>query len=266
MQNRRCAVCNAWNEADAVYCVNCHSFLHGRAVPGGEHVPIPSVWELDPVEQTAIGRTGTGQGRCPRTESSERREQTVWYAVCPDCQTRIRLEDRRMPLCCGTCGYLFQLSDRPVRAEDLNRGKTDGEGKADRPDAHAPARPASPAPASPRESGPMRRAQRDQSTLRLISMSLQASFVLTAREEGNVLGTRGNLSPDLFRNGAFRAIAPQHIMVWHAETGWYLRPIGGQTIHNGEALNMGISRKLSDGDLLNVGDCSIRVEIVSRTE
>ena len=110
----------------------------------------------------------------------------------------------------------------------------------------------------------MGRAQADESVLRLISMSNQASFVLTARKEGSILGTQGNMSPDLFRNSPFRAIAPQHLMFWHTETGWYLRPLTGHTIHNGEILNLGVSRKLSDGDLLNVGDCSVRVEIVSQ--
>ena len=257
MQNRRCAVCNAWNEADAVYCVNCHSFLRGRAVPGGEHAPIPSVWELDPAARTGVGQTDAGQRSCPSAGTAA----DGWFAVCPDCQNRIRLEGPRMPLCCEACGYLFQLSDRPIRAQELNRTETDPAGRAPQPDGQAGAKPDAPAPPRPRGSGPMRGGRADQSALRLISMSLQAAFVLTAREEGSVLGTQGNLSPDLFRKGPFHGIAPQHVMVWHTGTGWYLRPLGGQTIHNGEALNQGISRKLSDGDLLNVGDCSIRVEI-----
>ena len=252
MQNRRCAVCNTLNGDSAVYCKRCRSFLRGRAAPGGQRFPIPSIWEQDSGRRT--DETAAGAGR--------KQSFGGWIAVCPDCQTRTQLQDGRMPLLCEVCGYFFQPADRPVRA-NAPRRRPEGAGRDGAGTEGRPPAPAKPSPMSGRrEEGPMRRGRADESALRLISLSPRLSFVLTARAEGSILGARGNLEPELFQGGVFRGLAPQHLMLWHTGTGWYLRPLAGRTIHNGQALNQGVSRKLSDGDLLNAGDCSLRVEIV----
>ena len=52
-------------------------------------------------------------------------------------------------------------------------------------------------------------------------------------------------------------------LVWHTPAGWYLRPLKGSTVYNGEELNTGVSVRISDGDYILAGDCNLRVEITA---
>lgn len=97
--------------------------------------------------------------------------------------------------------------------------------------------------------------------LRLISLSEGDRFILVPEGKGGILGTEGNLSPQLFRKGDFRRLERQHLMVWWGISGWQIRAIHGETLHNGAALNLGIAQPLLDGDLVNIGELILQVEL-----
>lgn len=257
MLNQKCVRCNCMNDPTAIYCSNCRAFLRGSPGPGEKNRSLPSVWELQ----------GGGQEGWASSEQGAQQTGKDWVILCPLCHSMLPVDGSGVPFFCN-CGNPFQETDVPMpRAEALKRlsgqkergavepsGETGRTSPSDEPDKNAAA--------TSRRSGPMHRhVVRDDSSLRLIvlSPSNQSTNIFTAREEGDVFGSKGTMGREL----PYQGIAPQHFRVWHTGAGWYFSPMNGQTLHNGEGINPGRTRKLADGDFLHAGDCALRIEIVT---
>ncbi len=240
MGSKRCAVCNKLNEEERIYCKFCQAFL--GADTGRKSEPKKSIWEIQG------GSAGAGVFGRPEDDRKKKAEEKG-ILICPVCGLRYPVSGENRPLLCSGCSYFFTDQDKPVRPDAP--GKKEQKEKRDEA-------------SQKRTHGPMRRAGQDKSLLRLIGLTENAPFVLNVSEEGSILGSAGNLRPELFQSGKFHKIAPQHLALWHTPAGWYLRALKGVTLYNGEEMNLGVSRRLSDGDFLNAGDCSIRVEITGR--
>lgn len=79
-------------------------------------------------------------------------------------------------------------------------------------------------------------------SMRIIGTSKEHPFILNIKPYG-----------DRFRND---------FHVWLGAGKWHIRPLHGFIIQNGIELNAGVNAELSNGDILNVGQLNLRVELM----
>ena len=252
MGSKRCAVCNHLNEEGRIYCRFCRAFL--GADTGQKIVRKKSIWEIreGQIENEEMERMPFLPKAGEREKKIQADEESGWLFICPVCGRQYPSAGGNRPLLCTACSYFFTEEDKPVQRQRA----------AEKEKLRQPDRTEEKEISFRRQNtGPMRRRGEDISSMRLIGLSENAPFVLNVSEKGSILGSNGNLRPELFRSGRFRKVMPQHLMIWHTQAGWYLRALKGRTLYNGEEMNLGVCRRLADGDFLNAGDCSIRVEI-----
>lgn len=257
---KRCVQCNSINDDNQIYCYKCRSFLlAGSSI--SKEPSHKSIWEIQSDAGNTAGNSGyPAPGNAGRSAGSPSPARPAANLVrkCPMCGYQEAVINGQLPLFCTACNYFFQDEDRPVAQKPkVSTGARNPGAVQKSVPSEVPV-----TPMQPRRSGPMRRAQNDHSSLRLICLSEKGSMILSVKQEGAILGTAGTLHSEAFRIGGFRGICPKHVSIWHTEAGWYLRALAGFTLLNGGALNVGASVPLANGDDLTIGDCSLRVEVM----
>lgn len=166
------------------------------------------------------------------------------FIICPACASHEPLLNGQKPLFCSACNYIFQENDHPVSMVSSRKSTI--------------TKP----PATKKmvkRHGPLRSAKEDHSILYFIGFQTSPAFVLKIQEEEEILGSNRNIKPEILRNG----LRPQQLRVTHSPAGWYLQALNGVNTWNGDSLQKGMSRKLTDGDFVTTGNCVMRVEILN---
>lgn len=243
---KRCVQCNTLNDPDRFYCVNCGKYLKGTVA---EEKTRFTIWGTDdspvrPAPDKILSAAAVNV-------------QTRQIVICPECSVECDAAGGVLPLSCPECGYFFQAGiDRIINTSD--RADTNHKVTAD--------------PGSGRNSGtnsnqvnssagntstgrgPLPRAGRDSSSLRIISLSSDHLLPEMMKETGSIIGKNGT---------AFRAFkSKQQVSIWHTDTGWYVRAIFGTPLFNGVPMNQGASIKLSAGDKLDIDEEQFMAEII----
>lgn len=240
-RGKRCGRCNILNDPDRTYCVNCGKYLNGKVDVKKNRV---TVWGRDERPEMDVENVGCS----PRMN----RKAGGYVVICPECLTENEALNGILPLACSACGYFFQAGiDKIVSLSD--KPKENGKKKVDSGAKREESTPVNNAGGND-VGGPMRRAAKDSSALRLVSISSNTLLPEMMKETGNIIGQNGT---------AFQGIqTSQQITVWHSLTGWYARATAGTPLFNGVPMNQGIQVKLSAGDLLVLDQEQFMVEIL----
>lgn len=259
---KKCAICNSINNSDSLYCKNCGHFLYDSSV--SEH-RLKSIWEIDmETEKTTTGNDPSDQtagayiSSCSKTDtkSNSIADSTAHptnqagktcepsFIICPACASHEPLLNGQKPLFCSACNYIFQENDHPVSMVSSTKSTI----------IKPPA-----AKKMVKRHGPLRSSKEDHSLLYFIGFQSSPAFVLKIQEEEEILGSNGNITPEILRNG----LKPHQLKATHSPAGWYLQALGGVNTWNGDSLQNGMSRKLTDGDFITTGNCVMRVEILN---
>lgn len=232
MQTRkRCVHCNTLNDPGRTYCVQCGKYLNMKAAPSG-------------VKTTVWGQASVGSAVKPQVSEPPAAAPAEYIAVCPQCKAECRTEKDRLPVMCGTCGYFFQDGiDRVILKSAAVQVKE--------PVSVQPK--TTPAAPVQQRSGPMPSTADNSSKLRLIAVSSENLMPQIVRESGEYFGSGGTLFKNLRTD--------IKLFVWHSRAGWYIRAEKGHPVYNGVAMNLGVSKKLNDGDTLYIANTEFRVEI-----
>ena len=242
---RKCVRCNTLNELGQLYCIKCGKYL-SRADNEGKS---PTIWDIniDKDDSTSVRKTvglNKQSGDVPR-----------YVVICPQCNSIIPAENGTIPLACDQCGYFFQAGiDKIVpncpqvkqSSGFLNDRKADGQGTA----TDIKRKQLS----MNQKTGPLARVKKDESSLRLICITINGILPERVKESGDIIGADGTVLKALKTQ--------QQISIWHSATGWYIRSLAGNPLFNGVPINAGMQIKLSDGDMLTVGREQVRVEII----
>lgn len=262
MGSKRCGVCNRINEEDRVYCKFCGAFLDRSTGGYPAEQPKKSIWEVKDMQNPQTRSVDQTRNQAGENRAKAQKQKMI----CPRCGTQYMVAPNQPPFFCQVCSYFFQetrqtqgKTDRPEK--DGRMTGTPKERNNTQDSSVNNRRFREPEQKDSARKRPMGRAKEDISSMRLIGLSA-APFLIEVPEEGGVLGSRGTLRPELFRGGVCNVEA-QHLVVWHTPAGWYLRPLKGSTVYNGEELNAGVSVRISDGDYILAGDCNLRVEITA---
>ena len=241
MQTRRkCEQCNTLNDDKQIYCVNCGKYLKGKIVKKDNKL---TIWGID--DSPARNNTSLVKG-----QDNTRQRSTKKIIVCPECLTKFTVEDGVLPLSCAVCGYFFQAGiDKIISESDfLNNNKADNESNSPVPN-YSTVKTG----IATKQDGPLKRAVRDTTTLRITSITSNTLLPELMKEAGNIIGKNGT---------AFRKfMSNKQISIWHTATGWYARATIGTPLYNGVPMNQGVQVKLSVGDLLVIDQEQFMVEI-----
>lgn len=233
---RKCVHCNTLNDPGRIYCIQCGKYLKARTVSSAKPVTVWGFGNTDPWSPPADN---------PQKSASA---DSSYYAVCPQCSEKCTAAGGHLPVMCPQCGYFFQAGiDQVVSEGDLQ--------KQAEPVKTAPVEPQPvSAPQPMKKSGPMPSSSYDTSKCRLIAFSAADLMPEMMKESGNIIGSGGTV---------FRKLkTDQRLFIWHSATGWYLRAEKGHIYLNGSELNLGVERKLADGNSLIIGNVEFRAEIL----
>lgn len=223
-----------------MYCVNCGKYLKGKIVTIDNKL---TIWGID--DSPARDNTTSGPA-----QDSIRQKSAKKIVICPECSTQFDVADGVLPLSCSLCGYFFQAGiDKIINESDLiNADKVD-KGSA------SPVTNQTTVQTSTTRSqgGPLKRATKDKTFLRIISITSGTILPELMKEAGNIIGKNGTV---------FRSfVSNKQISIWHTTTGWYARATIGTPLYNGVPMNQGVQVKLSAGDLLVVDKEQFMIEL-----
>lgn len=242
---KRCVQCNTLNDSDRFYCVNCGKYLKGTVAEDKKRF---TIWGTDdsPVRSAPDNKR-------PAAVNVRTRQ----IVICPECNAECDAEGGVLPLSCPECGYFFQAGiDRIINSSnrtDTNRNVTADPGRGRDSDNNTGQVNFGAGNISAGR-GPLPRAGRDSSALRIISLSSNHLLPEMMKETGNIIGKNGT---------AFRSFkSNQQVSIWHTDTGWYARAIFGTPLFNGVPMNQGASIKLSAGDKLDIDEGQFMTEII----
>ena len=224
---RKCERCNTLNDSGQTYCVNCGKYLRGKIVNKEAKF---TIWGIDDSPAIDVGNKDIDSHA---------------IVVCPECSSKCPVENGVLPLSCPACGYFFQAGvDKVINASGAKK-------EAKIVKTNLPCNNSS--ENKPIANGPLRKVERDATSLRLTAISSSNMLPEIMREAGNIIGKDGTV---------FKAIrTSQQLTIWHTAAGWYVRAIAGTPLYNGVPMNQGIQMKLSDGDFLMLEKEQFRVEI-----
>lgn len=263
MKNQKCRVCNSLNDEEDIYCKKCGAFLYGNDEEQHGEKIIKTIWEIEMEQEQKDSSPAkdvisdeTPQKMKSVSESGHNSiSEERWILKCPACYAVYKIENKQKPLFCTFCNYFFQDSDQPVLVDENTSTKKNDEKEAD-----VVSKQDKKENTTVKES-PIPKRMKKKTKLRIICLTQQMPFLAEVPEAGGIFGKNGNIHPELFGKGVFRNIKPQHFMIWYAQSGWYIRALNGTTFLNGDEMNLGVSRRLFDGDTFLAGNCSFRVEI-----
>lgn len=242
---RKCVRCNASNEPGQLYCVKCGKYLSKEDKTSKKI----TIWDTNVNQNNQVLANDTATA----IEKSDDLPQYV--VICPQCNSAVAAENEIVPLACDQCGYFFQAGiDKIVPYKPQKKQKSDFLANSGRNIKNIDVAAGNPATKiMPKKNGPLARARRDESLLRLIIISKTGMAPENIKESGDIIGANGTVLKFIKTQ--------QQISLWHSPTGWYARVLNGQPLHNGVPVNAQIQIKLSDGDILTVEKEQIRVEI-----
>ncbi len=235
----KCEQCNTLNDENQIYCVNCGKYLKGKVTQKDNKV---TIWGID--ESPA-----KDNGTFDKAKKTIQRN-TKKIVVCPECLTKTSADNGVLPLSCPVCGYFFQAGiDKLINESDLtNNKKIDKEPVPMTKDSSTVK-----TDTTDIQSDPLKRAAKDNTSLRITSITSNTILPELMKKEGNIIGKNGTV---------FRSfVSNKQISIWHASTGWYARATIGTPLYNGVPMNQGIQVKLSEGDLLVIDRQQFMVEL-----
>lgn len=241
MQTRRkCEQCNTLNDDKQIYCVNCGKYLKGKIVKKDNKL---TIWGID--DSPARNNTTTDQAQDRTKQKSAKK-----VVICPECSTKFDVVDGELPLSCSTCGYFFQAGiDKIISESDLKNARRMAKGSNSPVTNHTSAKTST----ARNQDGPLKRAVRDSTSLRITSITSNTILPELMKEAGNIIGKNGTV---------FRGfVSNKQISIWHTTTGWYARATIGTPLYNGVPMNQGVQVKLSAGDLLVIDKEQFMIEL-----
>lgn len=241
MQTRRkCEQCNTLNDDKQIYCVNCGKYLKGKIIKKDSKL---TIWGID--DSPAKNNITSGKVQDSIRKKSERK-----IVICPECSTKFDVVDGGLPLSCSLCGYFFQAGiDKIINEYDLTNAD-----RADKGSTSLVTNQTTVQTSTTRsQGGPLKRAAKDTTSLRINSITSSTIFPELMKEAGNIIGKNGTV---------FRGfVSNKQISIWHTTTGWYARATIGTPLYNGVPMNQGVQVKLSAGDLLVVDKEQFMIEL-----
>lgn len=245
---KKCAQCNTLNDGNRIYCINCGKYLKGRVVKQEENV---TIWGIDDSLGDIFHDSDSTFENNSQNNFSNGIKRVV---ICPDCGLNAPVIKDSYPTSCISCGYFFQYGiDKITEYNDAHANdSTKGIGAAADVKPGEQTGQASDRNASSRGSGPLGRASKDDTSLRLVSITGNQLPVMM-RESGNIVGKNGTAFTDIISEG--------QISIWHTATGWYARALSGSVLFNGVLMNQGVQVKLSSGDLFVMDKAQFSVDI-----
>lgn len=240
MQTRRkCEQCNTLNDEKQIYCVNCGKYLRGKVTKKDNKL---TIWGID--ESPAKDNDTLGKAQNTNSGSAKK------IVVCPECATECNVDNGVLPLSCSVCGYFFQEGiDKIICEADGKDNKKTDKGVT------VPAKAGAAIYTDPAgvQDGPLKRASKDTTSLRITSITSNTLFPEVMKEAGNIIGKNGTVFREF--------VSKKQISIWHTVTGWYARATIGTILFNGVPMNQGIQVKLSAGDLLVIDQEQFMVEL-----
>ncbi len=237
-QRKKCERCNTLNDPDRIYCVNCGKYLRGKVTKREDKV---TIWGID----SSPVRNNSDKRNVPAAKQVIAKQ----VVICPECASVCDAVNGGLPISCSVCGYYFQAGiDKIIGSADLDRkmNKTDHAADADKTQSDN-SKPTA------KSQGPLRRARKDTTSLRIISITSNHILPEMMNLAGNVIGMNGTVLK------AFKS--DQQISIWHTDAGWYVRATIGTPLVNGVPMNQGVQMKLFAGDLIVIDREQFMVEI-----
>ena len=241
MQTRRkCEQCNTLNDDKQIYCVNCGKYLKGKIVKKDNKL---TIWGID-------DSPARNDNTLNKVQNGVVQRGAKKIVVCPECSTQFDVADGVLPLSCSACGYFFQAGiDKIICESDLRNAKRVDKGSNSQVANHVPDKTST----SRNQGGPLKRASKDTTSLRITSITSHTILPELMKEAGNIIGKNGTVFQSFVSN--------KQISIWHTTTGWYARATIGTPLYNGVPMNQGVQVKLSAGDLLVMDQEQFMIEI-----
>jgi len=83
---------------------------------------------------------------------------------------------------------------------------------------------------------------------------------LDINSEGDVIGTEGTVTGKQ-EFASCKMVSSRHVFISHKDSGWYLTPLAENVALKGRNVNVGHQIKVVDGDIVEMGDCQLIIEI-----
>lgn len=228
---KRCTKCNTTFSGKKRYCPKCGAYWRRSQVGG---------W--------------TGDILDAERRQAEKKPQKRYGILCGSCRQIIEIEDSNYPDFCPYCSQMIGID--PIKVE------LDKDGNVPIKDNVEEITPLN----EVNRKSPFKKRTIDNSIISLICLShgYEKRLELEDSVEYFIIGKKGNCHQEFFATSAFAKIGDKHVEVFHESTGWYVRALTENTLCNGKTVEIGEHIKLSNGDFLDLGDCSLAVEIRGR--
>lgn len=258
-QEKQCAKCKKRFDSNLRYCPKCGTYwkqgTQNQEWTGG----ILSAEQSE--EIVAPGKQ----------QREETRRETPFlparYIICERCKKEIPVEGDMRPDFCCYCKTIVdgfaEIKERQPAAASPDNQQTTAE-EEERGFATKPSR-------LPKRNLLNRKAPPpppDDSTIAFVWLRSGESRRLS---EPNVdgailLGTKGNYETEFFSSPEFHGVEERQAAIVHELNGWYMAVEGPNLRLNNAPLSLDTSHPLKNNDRINLGDCTLQVEILARAK
>lgn len=258
-QEKQCEKCRKRFSSSLRYCPKCGTYWkQGKQNQGW----VGGILSAEQMEGIVVPN---------KQQREETRRETTYpptrYIICERCKKEIPVEgDKRPDFCCyckTMVDGLAEIKERKTAAENIDDQQAVGEDEEQSLDAkpiHQPKRSLLNRKAPPPPP--------DDSTIAFVWLGLGESRRLSTPDANRAirLGTKGNYETEFFASPEFTGVEERQAAITHELNGWYMKVEGPNLRLNNDPLSFANSYQLKHNDLINLGNCTLQVEILSRTK
>lgn len=257
-QEKQCAKCKKRFSVSLRYCPKCGTYWKQGKQNQGWAGSILSAEQMEEIVVRDVQQREATQRGTPSLPSR--------YIICERCKKEIPVEGDTWPDFCCYCKTmvdgLAEIRERKPTAEDPDCQQSVAEEEKQRvttktsrfPKRDPLNRKAPPPPL-------------DDSTISFVWLSPGESRRLSKpnMDGAILLGTKGNYETEFFSSPKFSGVEERQAAIVHELNGWYMAVEGPNLRLNNEPLSLATSHPLKNYDRINLGDCTLQVEILART-
>lgn len=258
-QVKQCAKCKKRFSGSLRYCPKCGTYWkQGKQNQGWAG----SILSAEQMEGIVIPDKQQREATRRVTLSQPSR-----YIICERCKKEIPVEGETRPDFCCYCKTmvdgLAEIKERKPTAENQDNQPTVAEEEK---------QSATTKPSRLPKRDPLNRKAPppppDDSTISFVWLrSGESKRLSEPNVDGAILlGTKGNYEIEFFSSPEFSGVEERQAAIVHELNGWYMAVEGPNLRLNNEPLSLATSHPLKNNDRINLGDCTLQVEILARTK
>lgn len=258
-QEKQCAKCKKRFSSSLRYCPKCGTYwkqgMQNQGWAGG-------ILSAEQMEGILVPDKQQREETRRITPSLPER-----YIICERCKKEIPVEgDTRPDFCCycrTMVDGLAEIKERKLKVENPDNHLTVAEEEKQRVTTK-PSRLPKRDPLNRKAPPP----SPDDSIISFVWLRSGESKRLSKPNMDGVilLGTKGNYETEFFSSKEFSGVEERQAAIVHELNGWYMEVEGPNLRLNNEPLSLTTSHPLKNNDRINLGDCTLQVEILARTK